>query len=58
VPQKISVIAPIKTGARYPFSQDISRNEQGWFIKAQTHLNYDGSELYVGVLKEKLETIP
>jgi hypothetical protein len=36
----------------------LAHHEQGWFIKDQTHLSYDGSEAYVNAIKEKLEAIP
>ncbi len=49
--------------ARWPQAELIdweamAHSEQGWFIKDQTHLSYDGSEAYVGAIKEKLNTIP
>jgi len=49
--------------ARWPQAELIdweamAHSEQGWFIKDRTHLSYDGSEAYVGAIKEKLNTIP
>jgi len=34
----------------------ISKGEQGWFIKDQTHLSYYGSKAYVEAIQEKLDT--
>jgi hypothetical protein len=33
----------------------ISKGEQGWFIKDQTHLSYYGSKAYVEAIQEKLD---
>ena len=46
--------------ARWPQAELIDWNalaqhEQGWFIKDQTHLSYDGSKAYVAAIKAKLE---
>lgn len=32
----------------------LAHSEQGWFIKDQTHLSYDGSEAYVDAIRAKL----
>jgi hypothetical protein len=36
----------------------LAHSEQGWFIKDQTHLSYDGSEAYVNAIQEKLNAAP
>ena len=36
----------------------LAHHEQGWFIRDQTHLSYDGSEAYVKAIQEKLQTDP
>jgi len=36
----------------------LAHHEQGWFVKDQTHLSYEGSEAYVNAIKEKLGTTP
>lgn len=33
----------------------ISKGEQGWFIKDQTHLSYSGSKAYVAAIQKQLE---
>jgi peptidoglycan/LPS O-acetylase OafA/YrhL len=49
--------------ARWPQAELIdweamAHSEQGWFIKDQTHLSYDGSEAYVNAIQAKLESEP
>jgi hypothetical protein len=49
--------------ARWPQAElidwdGIAHSEQGWFIRDQTHLSYEGSESYVNAIQEKLETVP
>ena len=34
----------------------LAHHEQGWFIKDQTHLSYDGSEAYVDAIKQALDS--
>ena len=36
----------------------MAHSKQGWFIRDQTHLSYDGSEVYVNAIKKKLNTRP
>jgi len=33
----------------------IAHSEQGWFIRDQTHLSYEGSAAYVNAIQEKLK---
>jgi peptidoglycan/LPS O-acetylase OafA/YrhL len=50
-----------KDVARWPQAELIdwnalSKGEQGWFIKDQTHLSYYGSKAYVAAIQAKLDT--
>jgi peptidoglycan/LPS O-acetylase OafA/YrhL len=49
--------------ARWPQAELIdwdamAHSKQGWFIRDQTHLSYDGSEAYVSVIQKKLDSTP
>jgi len=36
----------------------LAKHEQGWFIKDQTHLSYNGSKAYVDAIRDKLDSMP
>jgi len=49
--------------ARWPQAELIdwnalAKHEQGWFIKDQTHLSYNGSKAYLDAIRDKLDSTP
>ena len=51
----------IKCVSRWPQAElldwdALAHHEQGWFIRDQTHLSYDGSEAYVNAIQAKLNS--